>query len=33
MAGFDVRNENMQKIADVLNDSHTMYIAKDGKNS
>lgn len=26
MAGFDVRNENMQKIADVLNDSHTMYI-------
>ena len=26
MAGFDVRNENMQKIADVLNDSHTIYI-------
>lgn len=26
MAGFDVRNENMHKIADVLNDSHTIYI-------
>ena len=26
MAGFDVRNENMQKIADALNDSHTIYI-------
>ena len=23
---FDVRNENMHKIADVLNDSHTIYI-------
>lgn len=26
MAGFDVRNENMQKIADALSDSHTIYI-------
>ncbi len=26
MAGFDVRHEDMQKIADVLNESQTMYI-------